>query len=387
MLAPIPIALVIALAVGVCSTGAATKRGHHAPPPIVAVGQPTPASMYSASGVSCGDTLHCVAVGLGTGTAAAIDATANGGTTWAARVVPASVNVLAAVSCADKLECVAVGTAGAAGAVVSTVDGGVIWSLDQAPAGAAAVTAIDCTSKRDCIALATDGMTYWSAFSTNGGATWVRGGNLPSAMTTAPDGLTCTSAQLCLAAGYSPTKPGAGAGAIASTADGGATWVAVTLPTGVGLIRGLSCADTTCVAVGTTSTATTGFVPGSGQLLTSADDGGTWEVADGPELAHDDAFAASCPNKKTCVVVGTDWVGKTQPLPTGSIVTTLDAGVQWRSATLHYIPVGMDSVSCPVVNRCVAVGGNVLAHLALPVALPVPKPKVAPGTRHGSGAR
>lgn len=387
MLAPISVAVALALVAGCAGTSAAApKRRHHAPPPIIAVGQPAPPSMYSATGVSCGDALHCSAVGFGSGTAAAIDATTDGGTAWSAQVVPASVSVLAAVSCFDKLDCVAVGSAGAAGAVIATTDGGAIWTSGQDPAGAAAVTAIACTSKRDCVALATDGTTYWSTVTTDGGATWVREGDLPAG-TTAPDGFACPSAQLCIAAGYSLTGPGAGSGAIASTADGGATWTAATLPTGVGILRGLSCTAATCLAVGTSSTVTTGFVPGSGQLLTSVDGGATWQLVNAGALTHDDAFAASCPNQKTCVVVGTDWVGTTEPIPTGSIVTTLDAGVQWRSATLHYIPVGMDSVSCPAVNRCVAAGGNVLAHLSLPVALAVPKPKVSPGTRAGSDVR
>lgn len=387
ILAPISAALALALVVvpgGAASAGASTPK-HRAPPPVVAVGQPAPPSMYSATGVSCGDVRHCWAVGFGNGSAAAIDATTNGGTTWNAQVVPTSVSVLAAVSCPDKLDCLAVGSAGATGAVVATTDGGAVWTLGQDPAGAAAVTGIDCTSKRHCMALATDGTTYWSSVSTDGGLTWVRGGDLPAGMT-APGGLTCPSAVLCLVAGYVPTGPGQGAGAIATTVDGGGAWTAATLPAGVGILRGLSCAGATCLAAGTSSTATTGFVPGSGQLLTSADGGTTWQVFDGPVI-HDDAFSASCPDAKTCVVVGTDWVGRTQPIPTGSITATLDAGVQWRSADLRFVPVAMASVACPAVNRCVAAGGNVLVHLSLPVTPPVRKPKVAPGTRAGAQVR
>ncbi len=233
--------------------------------------------MNSATGVSCGDVRHCWAVGFGTGATAAIDATTNSGTTWSAQVVPSSVSVLAAVSCPDKLDCLAVGSAGPTGAVVATTDGGAVWTLGQDPAGAAAVTGIDCTSKRNCVALATDGTTYWSSVSTDGGLTWARDGNLPTGMT-APGGLACPSAVLCLVAGYVPTGPGHGAGAIATTVDGAASWTAATLPAGVGILRGLTCAGSTCLAAGTSSTATTGFVPGSGQVLTSADGGTTWHV-------------------------------------------------------------------------------------------------------------
>jgi photosystem II stability/assembly factor-like uncharacterized protein len=372
------LALALVVVPNALPSAAATPK-RQAPPPIVALGQPAPTSMYTATGVACGNVTDCWAVGFGNAATAAIDATTNGGGTWSAQTVPSSVSVLAAISCLDKLDCVAVGSAGAAGAVVATTDGGAIWTLGQDPVGAAAVTDVDCTSKRDCVALATDGTTYWSSVTTDGGTTWVRGGNLPAGMT-APGGLTCSSAVLCLVAGYVPSGPGQGAGAIATTLDGGETWTAVTLPAGVGILRGLSCAAATCLAVGTSSSATTGFVPGPGQLLTSTDGGNTWQVVEGP-VVHDDAFAASCPDPKTCVVVGTDWLGSTQPIPTGSIVTTLDAGVQWRSADHRYVPVAMASVACPAVNRCVAAGGNVLVHLSLPVTTAAPKPKVSPGSR------
>ena len=383
----ISVALAIALVAAGCarSSTAPHKPRRHAPPPVVAIGQPAPPSMVSANAVSCGDDQHCWAVGFGGGTTAAIVATADGGSTWSAQVVPSSVSVLAAVSCSDKLDCLAVGSAGATGAVAATTDGGATWTSETDPAGAAAVTAVDCMSKRRCVALATDGTTYWSSVTTDEGAIWARGGDLPPGMT-ALDGLACPSTLLCLVAGYSPIGPGRGGGAIATTGNGGGTWAAAALPPGVGILRGLTCAGTTCLAAGTSSTANTGFVPGPGQLLTSLDGGATWQLTSG-SVTHDDAFSASCPNAKTCVVVGTDWKGTTQPIPTGSIVTTVDGGVQWRSATLRYVPVGMASVACPAVNHCVAVGGNLLVHISLPVKVPIPKAKVAPGTRAGSRVR
>ena len=113
----------------------------------------------------------------------------------------------------------------------------------------------------------------------------------------------------------------------------------------------------------------------------------TWQLVDDPTLTNDDAFGASCPNAKVCVVTGTDWVGKAQPVPTASIVTTTDGGAQWRPANLRYVPVGMASVACPAVNRCVAAGGNVLADISLPVAPTTPTPTVARGSRGGVRAR
>ena len=199
-------------------------------------------------------------------------------------------------------------------------------------------------------------------------------------------GLTCSSPTSCLAAGFSPTGPGRGSGAIASTIDAGTTWTAVTLPTGVGILRGITCNAATCLAAGTPSTATTGFVPAAGQLVASADGGQTWALVT-TAIPHDDAFGTACPNAKTCVVVGTNWVGNTQPAPTGGIVATLDGGNLWRPATLKFDPVGLSAIACPAVNSCMAVGGDVLVHVTLPVKPPAPKPTVTPGTRAGARTR
>lgn len=356
----------------------------HHPPPVTAVGTPAPLTMNSATGVSCGDRRHCWVVGLAVGATAAIVGTANGGATWNAETAPPSVTALAVVSCVGKLTCLGVGASAAGGAAISTVNGGLTWTVAQNPAGAAAVTAVQCTSKVSCVALATDGASYWSVTTTDLGATWSRGGTLPAGLTAV--GLTCPSPSSCLAAGYSPTGPGQAGGTIATTANAGQTWTAATLPHGVGLLRSIACAGAACLAVGTSSTATTGFVPGGGTLLTSPDGGTTWQM-DNAAVGGDDAFAAACPNPKTCIAVGTDWIGKAPPDPTASIVATLDGGLQWRPARLRYVPVGLASVSCPAVNVCVAVGGNVLVRVSLPVTAPAPKRGPSHGQRAGSGVR
>ncbi|MGH8994830.1 MAG: hypothetical protein ACRDYB_02120 [Acidimicrobiales bacterium] len=382
----VPTALSLVLALGWAGPAGAAKTHRHRPPPVVATGQPAPAPMNSASAVSCGDVEHCWAVGFGTGTTAAVSVSRDGGDTWARQFVPASVTALAGVSCTGKLDCLAVGATATAGAVIWTRDGGHTWTLGAVPAGAAAVTAVQCAPRLTCLALATDGMTYWSEVTTDLGQSWTRGGNLPAGMSASP-ALTCPTPGTCLVAGFAPTGPGRGAGAIAATDSDGQTWSAATVPTGIGILRGITCTGSTCLAAGTASTATTGFVPGAGQLLTSTDGGATWAPV--PAGApHDDAFAASCPNAKTCVVVGTDWVGKSQPVPKGAVIASLDAGTLWRAATLRFVPVGMAAISCPRVNTCVAVGGNVLVHIVLPVrVVVVPKHRTARPTSRVGGVR
>jgi hypothetical protein len=142
------------------------------------------------------------------------------------------------------------------------------------------------------------------------------------------------------------------------------TWDAVSLPAGVGILRAIACNSASCLAAGTPSTATTGFVATGGQLVGSANGETTWQIL--PTAVPDDAFGIACPDAKVCVVVGTDWVGTPQPQPRGGIAATMDGGSQWQPASLKYVPVGMSSVACPTVNRCVAVGGNVLVRVSLP---------------------
>jgi photosystem II stability/assembly factor-like uncharacterized protein len=378
----VPTALSLGLALAGAVPAAAAKHRPHPPPPVVATGQPAPAPMNSATAVSCGDVAHCWAVGFGTGTTAAVSASRDGGDTWVNQLVPASVTALAGVSCTGKLDCLAVGATATAGAVIWTRDGGQTWTLGATPTGAAAVTAVQCTAKLTCVALATDGMTYWSEVTTDLGQSWTRGGNLPAGMS-ASSALSCPTSGTCLVAGFAPTGPGRGAGAIATTANDGQTWSAATLPTSIGILRGITCTGPTCLAAGTASTATTGFVPAAGQLLTSTDGGATW-VPVPVGAPHDDAFAASCPNAETCVVVGTDWVGQSQPVPTGAVIASLDAGAVWRAATLRFVPVGMAAISCPQVDTCVAVGGNVLVHIVLPVHAPAPTHRpTRPSSRAG----
>ncbi len=373
-------ALAISLAlVLLASPGApAAAARRRPPPPVVATGQPAPSSMNSATAVSCATAKDCWAVGVSDGADAAIDVTFDGGAKWRAQVVPGTLTVLAGISCFDTRHCMAVGTTASAGAVIVTADGGRSWNLASVPAGAAEVTAVDCTSKVRCISLETDGTNDWTSVTSNFGTAWVRGGNLPAGMTAGD--LTCPSLTLCLAAGYAPLGPGKGGGVIATSTTAGSTWSSVSLPTGVGLLRSIACAGTRCLAAGTSSTATTGYVPGAGQLLTSMDGGTTWAIASG-WTSGEDAYGIACPSAQVCVVVGTSWVGKTQPVPRGGIVSTLDGGAQWRTAKLRYVPVGVFAVACPVLNHCVAAGGNVLTRISLPLKPPPKKPRRAPRVR------
>jgi photosystem II stability/assembly factor-like uncharacterized protein len=360
---------------------AATAKHHRPapPPPVTVTGQPAPVATAALSGVSCANATLCWSVGTGPAPAAGggdvgtIDISRNGGETWSPEVVPATVLSLAAISCPTTRRCLAGGATASAAAVVSTRNGGDTWVLAQSPAGALDVTGVQCTPVGGCLALSTDGSVYSTSSSNNYGETWTSGGDLPAALAGA-GGLSCEGTQECLVAGYAQTTPGSGAGALASSTDGGETWTSVTLPPGVGLLHGAGCDQARCLAVGTTATNTSVVVPGKGVILQSVDGGVTW-TAEPLSTSVDDAFAVSCTARVVCVIVGTVWIPVSPPTPVGGVITSSDGGMTWRPAKLQYVPESMVAVDCASAAGCVAAGTNVLAHVALPVKKQKAKPK------------
>ena len=295
---------------------------------------------------------------------------------------------LADVSCPTATQCVA-GGQGESGTtpvavVLATTDGGRQWQLRGSPAGAVLVSAVRCPGPAECQVLATDGLNIWSASTADGGATWQRGGNLPAGLS-APGHLSCPDVEHCAVAGYTPTTPGQAAGAIATTADGGATWVAATLPTGTGLLHAVSCpTDTACVASGTTVTADIAVTKGAGLLLSTADGGQTW-TADSVPARLGDGFAISCPSMASCVVVGARWLATTPPTLTGAAVATTTAGRRWRPPSTRYLPAALTAVDCATTSACVAVGGEETAQLTVPA--PAAPRTPAPPPPHGAFGR
>ena len=367
--------IAVALTASCWASPAVAATKHHRekpPPPAEATGQPAPAATVALSGVSCATHLLCWSVGTGaaaapaTGDVGTIDVSRNGGKTWSPEVVPAVVQSLSAISCPTARRCLAVRHATAsAAAVVATRDGGVTWVLAHSPAGALDITGVQCTPAGGCLALATDGSVYSTASSNDYGETWTSGGDLPATLAGA-GGLSCQSTQDCLVAGYAQTTPGSGAGALASSTDGGETWTSVTLPPGIGLLHGVACNPARCLAVGTTATNTSVVVPGKGVILQSVDGGVTW-TTEAHSTSVDDAFAVSCTARVVCVIVGTVWIPVSPPTPVGGVITSSDGGRTWRPAKLQYVPESMAAVDCASAADCVAAGTNVLAHVALPV--------------------
>jgi photosystem II stability/assembly factor-like uncharacterized protein len=374
------VVLVVLLAAG-CSQLSGTQT---APPrtrstTIGAAGQPAPGGAVQLLGVSCATALACWAVGSAPALSplprsgaqpSVIDATVDGGASWRAqRAELAGPSVLAGISCPDRLHCLAVGaTLGdqVRGAVVGTADGGAHWAEVGAPSSAIDVVSVHCAVAGRCIVLATDGSSLWSATTNDGGRVFQRGGALPTGFSGAGR-LDCPDPTECEVAGFVPSTPGHGTGAIATTSDGGTTWAAATLPGGLGILHSVSClVDHKCLAVGTSSTTASGVAVGQGELLTSSDRT-NWAPAAAPAGVHD-AFGVSCPSDLVCALVGTRWTTGPPVTPTAGVTTSTDGGKTWRQATTVYTPVGLSAIDCPSTRSCISVGGDVLVRVALPRA-------------------
>jgi hypothetical protein len=173
----------------------------------------------------------------------------------------------------------------------------------------------------------------------------------------------------------------------------------------------VACAtDTSCLAVGTTSTSVSGIVPARGALLQSSDGGHTWtrSIAT-PSI--DDIYGVDCPSARTCTIVGTDWIG--QPaIGTGAVAQSRNGGASFTASRTEYTPLALTALACPTSRTsrtsqtstpsassplpsaatspvgCVAVGGDTVARITLPVARrAAPTPRVGQRTFHPDGLR
>jgi len=339
------------------------------------VGQPAPSSTGELGAVSCANSTHCWAVGVGAPSAAGattsstvIVATEDGGLHWSAESLPATLAPdLTGVACPSASTCMAVGSIGAnppVGAVLTTHNGGRSWQSVHIPVGALTVISVACSDPADCIVLVSDGTILWSASTTDFGTTWDRQGNLPAGLEDARD-LSCTAAGDCLVAGNTPTTTGHGQGSVVVSTDGGVTWTVANVPSGTGLLQDAWCASAThCLAIGTTSNTVSDVVPAQGALLVSNDGGHTWFPAAGVQPI-DNAFGIDCPTVRECVMVGTQWVAHTS-VGVGAVASSSNGGQSFTSTSSVYTPLSLTAVACPSTTSCVAVGGDTVARIALP---------------------
>ncbi len=289
--------------------------------------------------------------------------TNDGGDSWSSITLPTEIGVVASFSCASAGTCAVLGLDLAGNAVfLETTDGGQTWSTQPGPPELNAKTeviTIDCLSATTCLAVVTGykGSGYAVALTTSdGGASWSDAA-LPASFVPM-FGAQCLSGGRCVMTGFDSVTPDGSAipvdsGAAIYSTDGGATWSPATVPTGTGILGGLSCADATdCLTFsdGTTAQST---------VLRSTDGGATWTDVAGTGLSDAQVGDISCPASTECWAsgrLGVPGQGSTVPGSglRGLLAVSADQGQTWQPAQL---PAGVwvvDSVSCPSTNTCYA---------------------------------
>jgi photosystem II stability/assembly factor-like uncharacterized protein len=284
-----------ALAAGVIGVGLPTFSG----------ASPTTASSTEVlTGVSCFASI-CNIVGSTnpSGGAAVVARSTNGGDTWRAQKTSTAVEILNGVSCVSKTSCKAVGeTKKGAPVIVASPITGVFWPSETPPAA---------------------------------------DGDLLS--------IVCISTTFCWAGGYSA---GFASGAIAETADGGATWSPDSVPggpTGVQEVTGVTCKGSPtihCFATG--NWANYGQSP---YLMRSTSTVKTWTdvtTLPKPTGVPGTLEGASCLTAKACVFVGND--------ADYFVLTTTNGGSTFTKKVVPSGVTGLMGVSCVSTSDCTAVG-------------------------------
>jgi hypothetical protein len=370
---------------------------------------PSGASVWDFTAVSCAAPTSCMAVGTANG----LLAESLSGSTWTIVSIPdPGGGQLSGISCKTASSCEAVGNFSNGGTMetLAEVWNGGTWSIQSTPnpAGATAsqLSDVSCKTASSCEAVGqftSGGATRTLAEGWNGSSWTIQSTpNVSGAANSALGGVSCPSATDCEAVGDSFTGPNS---ATLAEVWNGSSWAIQSTPnTGstVNQLEGVSCtAAAACTA--------------SGTGLAERWNGTSWAlqaIASPHGNTAADLGRVSCTDKTRCIAVGTffskeaietlvteqwdgtKWTVLNTPLNTASDSTGLaDVSCTFTTACtavgFYHDPVdgnralaenwslrwqlqapqipagslagGLQTVSCPFVNFCAAVGGDELS--------------------------
>jgi hypothetical protein len=430
--------VLVVMVASACATGSSPGGNAHASPfgadsPWLGSFTPAalPALVNSLTALDCLSATLCWAVGSTVGSAgaangAAIIATANGGITWVSQAIPPTVGFLSGIACSDQKRCTAVGqatpTSDGQAVIIGTVDGGTVWTPEPNPPGILDLTAVTCRASGHCVAIGSTASGVVALDSSTTGATWSQEGALPATTTGATD-ISCSDEQTCFVTAHSAVDLDHVTGTVAVSVDGGANWAALTMPTGIGYLNGISClggpvtgsgalpttsvapttslaapssataaptataptttttpttttptttpttiaappptgvAGANCTVVGTTANTLNGTRTGHGLLLTTENGGASWSVR--PVSAASASLAdVSCTAIGSCVAVGDSVATSNQA---GMVILSGAPTQPWKKPAVVGAPLPLTAVSCVSSSRCVVVGESFSEHLA-----------------------
>jgi len=351
----------ITLLVAGCSTTTQVSppaSSIHQGTPVATTAPVTPPSIKGLGSIVCSSKDHCLATGTsvdGHATLAITATTTDGGAHWAGVWLPERIDQLTGLSCVSSNRCVAVGGRlvgnNVLGRAVTTSDGGLTWRTSILPHGLGAISDVWCSTDTSCVAVGAtpDGSGGIALTSQNLGVTWT--------LRTLPVGqkslarVDCASWSSCIAVGGGQSGSGE---MLVTTSDGGTSWTTASLPIGHDESGGIACPSTTdCFAVGSET-------PGDGSpsgLIFGTSDGGTSWTAESVPPGTTYLLGIACPTTVSCVVVGGGILPRGGP-GAGTILTTSNGGAVWTPRAAPPGVGGLNDISCPTLDDCVATGEN-----------------------------
>ncbi|HTW08954.1 MAG TPA: hypothetical protein VME46_15675 [Acidimicrobiales bacterium] len=140
--------------------------------------------------------------------------------------------------------------------------------------------------------------------------------------------------------------------ALAVSQDNGMSWSSSPVPAGVTTLQSVSCASRShCTAVGEyLEPAPTDTRPG---VVVVTDDGGRSWTRQATTMVGP-LVGVSCENASSCVAIGS--AGLHGSITGSFALTTANAGRSWASAAIAGSALDLSGVSCPSAQHCVAVG-------------------------------
>jgi len=269
------------------------------------------------SGISCPTATECMAVGSNGSSlpAGVVVTTSDAGAVWNPATAPAGALSVASVSCASPADCLAIVSDGSTLWSAQSTDFGQTWQrFGNLPGSFLGGGDLWCGVGGACLVAGhvptTSGHGQGAvALSADGGQTW--------ALATVPSvsGLlqsaACPSASTCLAGGTKSTTTSdivPAQGELLHSVDGGHTWTDVTDAPPVDDVSDMECPTATvCAMVGTHWA---GNPPvATGAVAQSADGGATFKASSAAYIPIS-LRAVACPTPAHCVAVGGDTVAR-----------------------------------------------------------------------------
>ncbi len=276
------------------------------------------------------------------------------------------------ISCTSAKSCVAVGGQDFEdGGQLSDAWNGTSWTRLPVPekGSADALSGVDCTSASRCIAVGS-GPNFATAQTWNG-RSWTltprpvipHGAELSEF-----NGIACTGPSHCLAVGDYATRKSKGLLALAESWNGHSWTRLAGLPAGFTALNGVACPSAkVCVAVGG------GLKKNESDVASARWNGRSWTELTTPSPGGKDAGQAlssvSCPSVTHCIAVSSGPGLGPGGIGAGAFAEKWTGGPTWKLLSVPdppgfdfdgaiTAPADLAGVSCPRLNRCLAVGGD-----------------------------